>query len=656
MPPPEVEKILQKLGAEGDVEVEEDADDDLSGGQGEDVDDDIEDADAREAGIRMGSDEEDESEADVQNEETKTKCCDRYTTRKNQGTTSSSKSKSKINSPPSKMNKQQQRLAFSTVQQDAARFGFDLKNAWVTFHEPQDISCAHRFRNFLTNLVMPTAAADFLPESRTGTASSSSSSGTMLLKHRKNCTGYHSNSGTTYSYAQQQNLRNTYIAIEPYYFDTSSLAVNASEPRTSKEARSLMLDGNMISTSSLANDQHAGDIDDDEITSQAIHPLQRRTVNRQRIRVPLFTFLVRATHVAECFEKLTNYVLRSDYAYHGVSSFLVQYANRFVSFEVKKHRVMFLEEDLYFEEKMKSSCSYSSSSKKMNTNRKQIIETTGSSCQNLNNETTMTSPPPVTSSASASTCSCSTNNDKKTFGYLKFIPVCSECGMRAMCYDIAGSSMQARDLQNIKSNRLDREFILPAFTALNQSEGFQHDVIRIRRELEDVIIAGVHLLSDSWVSQDVSFRNTINPEPYCCELLELQPKKFNCEPIATKDAKAQSWRKFLDRAMPTILYLLCIRMEIPTEMTFHEYNEQKGKTLRFRVGDCVEARLGLSEDSYFKGRVVKLWDMGFPYRIRIELTGEEVRAPEDHDRCVRAIQAGTTRDDNRPDEESQTHE
>ncbi len=84
--------------------------------------------------------------------------------------------------------------------------------------------------------------------------------------------------------------------------------------------------------------------------------------------------------------------------------------------------------------------------------------------------------------------------------------------------------------------------------------------------------------------------------------------------------------------MPTILYLLCIRMEIPTEMSFHEYNEQKGKMLRFRVGDWVEARLGLSEDSYFKGKVVKLWDMGFPYRIRIELTGEEVRAPEDHDR------------------------
>jgi len=53
--------------------------------------------------------------------------------------------------------------------------------------------------------------------------------------------------------------------------------------------------------------------------------------------------------------------------------------------------------------------------------------------------------------------------------------------------------------------------------------------------------------------------------------------------------------------------------------------------LRFKVGDAVEANVG----SWMKGKVIRLWDDGNPYRIQLE-DGENVWGPVDTDKFVRA--------------------
>jgi len=57
--------------------------------------------------------------------------------------------------------------------------------------------------------------------------------------------------------------------------------------------------------------------------------------------------------------------------------------------------------------------------------------------------------------------------------------------------------------------------------------------------------------------------------------------------------------------------------------------------LRFKVNDEVQARTGSGDDDYENGWVVRLWDECNPYRIRL-LSGEDVQAPNDEDRFVRA--------------------
>lgn len=55
--------------------------------------------------------------------------------------------------------------------------------------------------------------------------------------------------------------------------------------------------------------------------------------------------------------------------------------------------------------------------------------------------------------------------------------------------------------------------------------------------------------------------------------------------------------------------------------------------LRFNVGDPVFARF--EGNAYKRGKIIKLWDEGNPYRIHLE-NGVEVWAPEDHDDYVMA--------------------
>jgi G3E family GTPase len=55
--------------------------------------------------------------------------------------------------------------------------------------------------------------------------------------------------------------------------------------------------------------------------------------------------------------------------------------------------------------------------------------------------------------------------------------------------------------------------------------------------------------------------------------------------------------------------------------------------LRFNVGDTVEVNVS---KGYMKGKVLKVWDEGNPYRVRIEEDGVNVWAPEDIDSFIRS--------------------
>lgn len=54
--------------------------------------------------------------------------------------------------------------------------------------------------------------------------------------------------------------------------------------------------------------------------------------------------------------------------------------------------------------------------------------------------------------------------------------------------------------------------------------------------------------------------------------------------------------------------------------------------LRFKIGSAVEARI---KGGWKLGKIIKTWDQGNPYRIKIEATGVEVFGPLDDDRVVR---------------------
>lgn len=58
----------------------------------------------------------------------------------------------------------------------------------------------------------------------------------------------------------------------------------------------------------------------------------------------------------------------------------------------------------------------------------------------------------------------------------------------------------------------------------------------------------------------------------------------------------------------------------------------RAKELRFAVGNQVECHI---ESGWAKGKVIKRWDDGNPYRIRLT-NGTEIWAPIDDDACIRA--------------------
>ena len=64
------------------------------------------------------------------------------------------------------------------------------------------------------------------------------------------------------------------------------------------------------------------------------------------------------------------------------------------------------------------------------------------------------------------------------------------------------------------------------------------------------------------------------------------------------------------------------------------FHDCVAKPLRFKVGDRVGARV--SAEGFSPGTIIKLWDSGNPYRIKLD-SGTEVWGPVDDDRLVRAL-------------------
>ena len=75
------------------------------------------------------------------------------------------------------------------------------------------------------------------------------------------------------------------------------------------------------------------------------------------------------------------------------------------------------------------------------------------------------------------------------------------------------------------------------------------------------------------------------------------------------------------------------REELTTKFLACRVSEE----LRFAVGQKVYARLrgGNFPEAYDKGTIIKQWDEGNPYRIRLD-NGTEVWGPDDDDTYVRA--------------------
>jgi hypothetical protein len=79
-----------------------------------------------------------------------------------------------------------------------------------------------------------------------------------------------------------------------------------------------------------------------------------------------------------------------------------------------------------------------------------------------------------------------------------------------------------------------------------------------------------------------------------------------------------------------------IGRNLPTERLEAEFRACEAGPLRFNVGDTVMCNVG----TYKRGTILKLWDDGNAYQIKIERGGDKVWAPIDEDTYVKALASG----------------
>lgn len=85
---------------------------------------------------------------------------------------------------------------------------------------------------------------------------------------------------------------------------------------------------------------------------------------------------------------------------------------------------------------------------------------------------------------------------------------------------------------------------------------------------------------------------------------------------------------------PRISKFVFIGKDLDRKMLEDGFKKCIAQPLRFSVGDVVEARV---KGGFKKGKILKQWDNGNPYRIQIDDTGVEVYGPMDDDRVVRKV-------------------
>ena len=67
-----------------------------------------------------------------------------------------------------------------------------------------------------------------------------------------------------------------------------------------------------------------------------------------------------------------------------------------------------------------------------------------------------------------------------------------------------------------------------------------------------------------------------------------------------------------------------------------------GRPLRFKVGDAVRANIGVPPDGFAAGKILRLWDEGNVYRVKIDSDGMEVHAPIDDDMFIRGATSSSS--------------
>eukprot|EP00392_Amoebophrya_sp_AT5.2_P001175 g1177.t1 len=327
---------------------------------------------------------------------------------------------------------------YSTVHSDAKKFCFSLRNTWITFHEPGDLSCVHRFRTYLTAIM-----------------------------------GFENKRGSEW-----RGVFPPYLVSEPAFCDNEMMDVTAPAPKHPAEVADMLVEqlkrrdagkgvpeavGGDIQSADTRATSGAAEKKKEEMrdavprapfeglinggkTAFKLTPLLVRepdaevqtpeveerwnkttgdeVIHRRDVGArgpPVHGFFVRAPYVLECFSKLTKYCLRSDYAYNGVASFLCKYANSFMPSELAKHRAEILKKDKFV--------------------------WAGEFSTNLVSDDPIPIPHP----------------QHLTFGYFQHVPICPECQKRVTCAssNMARTCAQAKDLRNLRRNELDKNFVIP---------------------------------------------------------------------------------------------------------------------------------------------------------------------------------------------------
>ncbi|CAD7967673.1 unnamed protein product [Amoebophrya sp. A120] len=255
--------------------------------------------------------------------------------------------------------------------------------------------------------------------------------------------------------------------------------------------------------------------------------------------VPIFALFARANLVQEFFAKAGKYTLRSDYSYSAISSFLVKYFDFQHSLVAAGEMVPLFDS---FGQSIAMNIEKMNGPPIVPPGIGWVESFGGGSCGPW--LSTARAPAQDLSSCSTKTKQRSQlltpSSSNTNFHYFKSVPLCQGCNKQKICHpNLVRSSVQIRDMSHLKANFIDKRVILPQFNTFFKQEPLQHqalldrylilgkkqqvaepvplveeaqkilskvnlearhffpnaDVIKVRRELEAILVQHVHLLS-----------------------------------------------------------------------------------------------------------------------------------------------------------------